>query len=284
MGSRSARGVLGLVSVLAIVGLYTLVAGTYGRPDILPPTRALLDTAASLVAAPAPESGGGGHAHVQGHPPGPVEAQPRLPAALLVSSARVVAGVLAGSALGIGLGLLMGWNRRVDDYVHPVYVLLRSIPPLALITYVMLWLGHGEAHLLVPVAYAVFATMVVPTYHAVRDLAAVHVAAARALGAGRWLLLRRVVLPAASPRVLAGLRYALVVAWMTTVGAEMLMADRGIGHLIVGGGLWASRGRIGVDPAAVMVAIVGLATVGYAMDAGTRLMTARLTAWTTARP
>jgi len=196
-----------------------------------------------------------------------------------VSATRVLFGVYVKGSLGILTGAWMGRSWRVDEYLHPVYVLFRSIPPLALITYVMLWVGHGQAHLLIPIAYAVLATVVIPAYHGVRDVADIYVTAARALGARGRLLFVRVLVPAASPSVLSGLRYALLAAWMTTVGVEMLMSDDGIGQLIVGGGLWSSRLEVRADPAVVMVSIAALAAAGAAMDAAVRVVGGRLTAW-----
>ena len=276
------RAVLGAASVVATVTAYTLVASAYARPDILPPTPALLRAFASLVTGH-PVAATGGHAHPSDQIAHLLAQDVTLQGALLASTARVLFGVGVGGVLGILAGLAMGWSRRVDEYLHPVYILVRSIPPLALITYVMLWFGHGEAHRLIPIAYAVFTTVVVPTYHGVRDVADVYVQAARVLGAGRRLLLTRVVLPAASPFVLSGLRYALVIAWMTTVGVEMLMGEDGIGHLIVAGGLWSSRLEIRVDPAVVMVGILALATVGFAMDAAVRAIADGLTFWARGR-
>src|SRR2546428_1533662 len=91
------------------------------------------------------------------------------------------------------------WGRRADDYLPPIYVLIRSVPPLSLITYIMLWLGHSEAHRLIPIVYAVAVTAVIPTYHGVRDVARKYVVAARSLRASGPLLLTKVVLPAAGP-------------------------------------------------------------------------------------
>jgi NitT/TauT family transport system permease protein len=264
------------------VAAYTLVANAYGRPDILPTARTLLAALASLVTGQA-VAPAGGHAHPSDQVAHLLAQNVTLQGALLASTTRVVFGLAVGGVLGILAGLAMGWSRRVDEYLHPIYVLVRSIPPLALITYVMLWFGHGEAHRLIPIVYAVFTTVVIPTYHGVRDVADVYVQAARALGAGRRLLFARVVLPAASPFVLSGLRYALLIAWMTTVGVEMLMGDDGIGHLIVSGGLWASRLEIRVDPAVVMVGILGLATVGLVMDAAAQTIADRLTFWARGR-
>ena len=290
-GSR--RVVLGCVSVAVLVGFYTLASNAGRlvdperlpgpvarvlRPDVLPPTQAIFKAVVSLVTGELP-SMEGHHAHPSDHVSQLVEKHVTLQGALGVSVLRVLFGVAVGGPLGILTGFVLGWNRTADDYFHPIYVLLRSIPSLALITYVMLWFGHGEAHLLIPIVYAVFTTVVIPTYHGVRDLAEVYVRAARSLGAGGRLLFARVILPAASPAVLSALRYSLIIAWMTTVGVEMLMGDDGIGHLLVGGGLWSSRLQIGVDPAVIIVGILALAAAGYVMDAAARIVSDRVTFW-----
>jgi ABC-type nitrate/sulfonate/bicarbonate transport system permease component len=287
------RVVLGCVSVAVLACFYTVASNAgrlvdaehlpeafarLSRPDLLPPTQAIFKAVVSLVTGELPPMEGH-HAHPSGHVSQLVEQHVTLQGALLVSLLRVLFGVAVGGPLGILMGFVLGWSRTADDYLHPIYVLLRSIPSLALITYVMLWLGHGEAHLLIPIVYAVFTTVVIPTYHGVRDLAEVYVRAARSLGAGGRLLFARVILPAASPAVLSALRYSLIIAWMTTVGVEMLMGDDGIGHLLVGGGLWSSRLQIGVDPAVIIVGILALAAAGYAMDAAARIVSDRVTFW-----
>jgi len=113
----------------------------------------------------------------------------------------------------------------------------------------------------------------------VRDVAGKYVVAAQSLGAKGRLLITKVVLPAAAPTVLGGLRYSLAIAWMTAVGAEMLMANNGMGNLLVGGGMWSSRLQTRSDPAVIIVGIVALAVAGWAMDAVTRTVSARLTRW-----
>jgi ABC-type nitrate/sulfonate/bicarbonate transport system permease component len=71
---------------------------------------------------------------------------------------------------------------------------------------------------------------------------------------------------------------------MTTVGAEMLMGEDGIGALLASGGLWASRFAIRVDPAVVMVGIAGLSLVAYAMDGTVRMLSHRVTRWMRRQP
>ena len=280
------RSLLWLASLAALVGAYTVVANQVRRPDLLPTTQDIVQTFAALVVRGNGQSAGDPHhEHHQHHERSSdqvdtlVQQGVTLQDALAVSTARVLFGLAVGLPLGILVGVLLGWSRRTDDYLHPVYVLVRSVPPLALITYIMLWLGHSEAHRLIPIVYAVATTSVIPTYHAVRDVAAPYLVAARSLGARGRLLVTKVLLPAASPTVLGGLRYAVPIAWMTAVGAEMLMAENGIGNLLVGGGMWSSRMQTRSDPAVIIAGVITLAAAGWAMDAGARLLRARLTRW-----
>jgi ABC-type nitrate/sulfonate/bicarbonate transport system permease component len=294
------RSLLGLLSLATLVVAYTLIsnAGRFLdlaslppalrsalRPEVIPPTQAIAEASRALLAGPPQKSASEGHAHAGHHVHSSdhveilLQQGVTLQESLAITSARVLFGLAVGAPLGILIGLFMGLSRRADDLLHPLYVLLRSVPPLALITYIMLWLGHSEAHRLIPIVYAVAVTLVIPAYHGARDVAGTYVVAARSLGARGWLLLTKVLLPAASPALLSGLRYALAIAWMTAVGAEMLMAENGMGNLIVGGGMWASRLQTRSDPAVVIVGIMAIAAAGWAMDTGATALTARLTRW-----
>jgi sulfonate transport system permease protein len=280
------RHLLWIVSLAALIGAYTALANALERPDLLPTTREIAATFAALVrgdlvqpaasetprAADAPQ-------RTSDHVDMLAQQHVTLQGSILVTAARVLFGLVVGVPLGIAFGALLAWSRRADDYLHPIYVLIRSVPPLALITYIMLWLGHSEAHRLIPVVYAVATTLVIPTYHGVRDVSAKYVFAARSLGARGTLLIRKVLLPAAAPAVFSGFRYTLAIAWMTAVGAEMLMAENGMGNLLVGGGMWSTRTQTGSDPAVVVVGILALAAAGCAMDVAARLATTRMARW-----
>jgi ABC-type nitrate/sulfonate/bicarbonate transport system permease component len=281
---RGARLALGVISVLAMVVVYAAVAHVVARPDLVPAPRTLVETAVALAGgAPVTDHAGhGSHHDSTTHVGQLVAAGVTLPGSLLATMARVLFGVAVGGVLGVVLGVAMGWSRTVGDYLHPIYVLIRAVPSVALITYVMLWLGHGEAHRLLPIVYAVAVTIVIPAWHATRDVAGVWLRAARALGASPALVVSRVLAPAITPALLSGFRYALLIAWMTTVGVEMLMGENGLGHVIVGGGLWASRTTIAADPAVVMVAVVTVAAAGAVTDAAMGLATRRLVDWTEA--
>jgi len=283
MRAVAQRPLLWIVSLATLIAAYAVVASVLQRPDVIPPASDIAETFRALVSAPPPQGMEHEAHHHHHHSSDQIETlqQERvtLPASLGISTLRVLFGLAVGLPLGILIGLWMGASRRADDYLHPIFVLVRSIPRLALITYIMLWLGHSEAHRLIPIVYAVATTAVIPTYHGVRDVAAKYEVAARSLGAHGSLLWSKVLLPAAGPAVLGGLRYSIALAWMAAVGAEMLMADDGMGNFLVGGGMWASRLQTRSDPAVIIVGILALAAAGWAMDAAAQLATARLTRW-----
>jgi len=121
------------------------------RPDILPPAREIAGAFGALLGRGVAPPAGQEHHHSSDQVDTLRQQGVTLQSSLAVTSARVLFGLAVGLPLGILVGLLMGWYRRADDYLHPIYILLRSVPPLALITYIMLWLGHSEAHRLHPI-------------------------------------------------------------------------------------------------------------------------------------
>ncbi len=191
---------------------------------------------------------------------------------LWASLLRVFEGLALGILLGVGVGLAMAWFEAVDDYIDPLYNLLRPIPPLAFVTLFILWFGIGELSKVLLVTYGVFMITLIPTYQGVRDVPVVYIRAARVLGARRGQLLWRVILPAASPRILAGLRFSVMGAWGIIVAAELIASTSGLGYMII-------VAQTQYDTAMVMVGIASLAFIGFLMDSLVRLAIARLTRW-----
>jgi ABC-type nitrate/sulfonate/bicarbonate transport system permease component len=262
-GGARARLAYGLASVALAAGAYALVSNLFQlvdtsalprsarlllRPGILPPPQSLAE--AFLV----------------------VLQDGTWLLAVGGSVTRVLEGLLLGVTVGVGTGLLMAWFEAVDHYVEPLYNLLRPIPPLAFVTLFILWFGIGEASKVLLVAYGVAMVTVVPAYQGVRDIPAPYLKAARMLGATRRQLVWRVILPAAAPRILAGLRLAVMAAWGIIVAAELIASTSGLGYLII-------LAQTQYDTALVMVGIGSLAVIGFAMDVVVRLGIARQTRW-----
>jgi ABC-type nitrate/sulfonate/bicarbonate transport system permease component len=195
---------------------------------------------------------------------------------------RVLIGFLIGGVLGIPLGLAMGLIAPVNRALSPIVDSLRSIAPIAWIPMALLWLGiRGNAALFI-VAYAAFFPFVVNTIQAVRLIDPKLVQAARGLGAGRWLILRTVVLPSAIPLILTGARISMAFAWGSIIAAELAMGIKvtqggsaavGLGQLMVAT-LYIRR-----DVNALVLYMIVIGIVSLLIDLGMRRLQRRLTPW-----
>ncbi len=177
---------------------------------------------------------------------------------------RVSTGFLLALAVGLPLGLLLGWSRRMNQALNPLIQVLRPISPIAWIPVSILWFGVSDAG---PV-FLIFLASVFPittsAAAAVRGIPLNALRASQNLGLGGWDLLRMVVFPAVLPQVVTGVRIALGVAWMVVVAAEMIAVDSGLGYLIIDARNAGSR----YDLVVAGMILIGL--IGLLLDAGIR--------------
>ena len=185
---------------------------------------------------------------------------------------RVAIGFATAAALAVALGLLAGQLRPVRNIVEPVVELLRPIPPLAVLPMFIVWVGIGEASKVGFITYATFFPMFVTTVHGVAQLDARLLRAAQSLGAGPAALFFRVILPAALPDVLTGLRLGVALAFFVIVISEFVGAERGLGYLI-------NDGRNFFLVPQMLGAAVMLGLLGYAGNGAVRLLERRVLRW-----
>jgi len=146
---------------------------------------------------------------------------------------RVGTGFLLATALAIPLGLLMGWVAGAYTTLNPIMQILRPISPIAWIPLAILWFGVGD----VSPIFLIFLSSLFPT--AVQTTAGVHtierqyLRAAENFGVSRLRLFCQVVVPAALPQIIVGMRISLGVAWLVVVAAEMIALKSGLGYLII---------------------------------------------------
>ncbi len=145
---------------------------------------------------------------------------------------RVALGFTSGAVLAVTLGLAAGHVRPIRNVVEPLIELLRPVPPLAVLPLFIVWVGIGEASKIGFITYATFFPMFLTTVHGVRQIDPLLLRAAQSLGARRHQLFLRVVLPAALPDVLTGLRLGVALAFFVIVISEFIGAEHGLGYLI----------------------------------------------------
>jgi ABC-type nitrate/sulfonate/bicarbonate transport system permease component len=185
---------------------------------------------------------------------------------------RVAIGFGTGAALGVALGLAAGHLAPVRNVVEPLIELLRPIPPLAVLPLFIVWVGIGEPSKIGFITYATFFPIFLTTVTGVRQIDPVLVRAARSLGAGGLALFTRVILPAALPDILTGLRLGVALAFFVIVISEFIGAEQGLGFLI-------NDGRNFFLVPQMLGAAVVLGLLGYAGNALVRLLERRLTGW-----
>jgi len=149
------------------------------------------------------------------------------------SLVRVAVGYAAAVALGVPLGLCVGWSRNLATAINPLVELLRPISPIAWIPVAIVFFGIGNLAPIFLVFLGAFFPIVVTTHDGVRAVPPMYLRAARNFGLSPAQMLRRVLLPAALPQILSGLRIALGIAWLVVVAAEMIAVDSGLGYLII---------------------------------------------------
>jgi taurine transport system permease protein len=144
---------------------------------------------------------------------------------------RVSIALLIAASTAIPLGLVMGLNRWVKGIFDPPIELYWPIPPLAYLPLVIIWLGIGEVAKVAIIALAMFAPLVISAQAGVRSVSVGAIQAALSLGASRRQLFFHVILPAALPEILTGVRIAVGAGWSTLVAAELVAATRGLGFM-----------------------------------------------------
>ena len=168
---------------------------------------------------------------------------------------RVLIALLFAWTLGIGFGVLIGWNRTCKALFGSIFELFRPIPPIAWIPIIIMWFGIGEFPKVLIVFIGSFIPVVINTEAGIRMVEKEYIDVGRVFGASRSQLLAEFVVPTALPSIFAGVRTSVSCAWTVVLAAEMLGADHGVGALV-------TRGWNAGDMALVFVSIICIGIIG----------------------
>lgn len=155
---------------------------------------------------------------------------------LIPSLTRLFMGALMGITVGIGVGILIGLFTLIRAGLLPVVAALFPIPKIALLPLFIIWFGIDEGSKYALIALGTFTPTVVSTYGAVDNVDRSLIRMGQSFGLGWFSIVRKIVLPAALPGILSGLRISLSIAIILLVAAEMLGASYGIGAYILEAG------------------------------------------------
>jgi NitT/TauT family transport system permease protein len=177
---------------------------------------------------------------------------------IVASLFRVSAGFLLALAVGVPLGLLLGWFARAFRAFNPAIQVMRPISPIAWIPVAILWFGVSDMAPVFLIFLASLFPIMTATMSAVQNIQLVYLRAANNFGVTRLTLFRTVVFPAAMPQIITGVRIALGVAWLVVVAAEMIAVNSGLGYLIIDARNAGMRYDL-VVAGMVMIGLIGLA-------------------------
>jgi ABC-type nitrate/sulfonate/bicarbonate transport system permease component len=165
---------------------------------------------------------------------------------------RVLGGFALGASLGVALGVLLGYNRRLAAFIEPTLQLTRSIPGICWLPLALIWFGIGTPASIFLISLGSFYAVFVSTLQGVKYVDPLLIRAALSLGATQGALLHTLVLPAAFPAILSGLRIGLSYSWIYMVLGEFTGVNQGLGATLL-----QSRETLNTELIIALMVIIG---------------------------
>jgi sulfonate transport system permease protein len=189
-----------------------------------------------------------------------------------ISIYRAAVGFLLGGGLGFAFGVAVGLFKRFEQSFDPSIQMLRTVPHLAITPLFILWFGIGEFSKILLIALGAFFPLYINTFVGIRGVDSKLFDVARVLEFTKLKQITRLILPAALPNILLGLRLSIGVSWLGLVVAELMGSSEGIGYMIL-------DARQFSQTAIVFVGILIFASVGKLSDSFVRILERKLLRW-----
>lgn len=189
-----------------------------------------------------------------------------------ISIYRAAIGFMIGGSLGIVLGLIVGFYKVTELTLDPTLQMIRTVPHLAIMPLFVLWFGFGEFSKVLLIAMGAFFPIYLNTFLGIRGVDSKLFEVSRVLEFSKFKQMTKVILPAAMPNILLGVRLSLGTAWLSLIVAELMGANSGVGYMI-------SDARQFAQTDVVFVGIVIFAAVGKITDSLVRKLELRLLRW-----
>jgi NitT/TauT family transport system permease protein len=191
---------------------------------------------------------------------------------ILASLRRMLVGFALALAFAVPVGLMMGRSRWVAAFFNPLLMIIYPVPKAALMPVIMLWLGVGDASKTLVIFLGVSLPLIYHSYQGARAVEEKMLWSAAAMGMSSRARLLRVVLPAALPEIMVGVRTGLVLALITMVTSEMIARKQGVGDI-----LFNALAMAQYETVYATIVIIGM--MGFVIDALFERLRAHLVAW-----
>ncbi len=178
---------------------------------------------------------------------------------MAASVQRIVIGYVISVILGVVLGLLIGRFKILDETVGSLMHGLQVLPSICWLPLAILWFGLSEQAIQFVVIMGAFLSIVIATDSGIRNIPPIYVRAAKTMGVKGFALYRRVILPAALPSIITGMKLGWSFAWRSLMAGELLFVSVGLGQLL-------QTGRELHDIPQVVAVMMMIATIGLVFD------------------
>lgn len=191
---------------------------------------------------------------------------------LAVSGLELFVGYSLAIVVAVPVGILFGWYRRLNACFDPIISALYVTPRIALVPLIVIWFGIGLGSKFAIVFLGAIFPILINTIAGVRTVDRDYIKVGRSFGANDWQMFTTVVMPAAVPFIITGLRLGLGHALIGIVVGELYAAQAGIGYLIAISGATFQTDRL-------MVGIIIIAIAGVSLTGLLRLVERRFDKW-----
>ncbi len=189
-----------------------------------------------------------------------------------ITTYRVFAGFFIGTIVAVILGSLVGFYQKAEQLFDPMIQAFRSIPSLAWVPLFILWMGIGEPSKVTMIALGVFFPVYLNIVSGIINVDRKLIEVGKIYRLNTIQLVYRIILPAALPSFLVGLRSGLGLGWMFVVAAELMGASQGLGYLLV-------LGQNTLSPETILASIILFALIGKLSDWVLKVIEKRALHW-----
>ena len=176
----------------------------------------------------------------------------------LASVLRVSVAFWLAVVTAVPIGIAMGMSRVVRGIFDPPLEFYRPLPPLAYLPLIIIWFGIGELPKVLLIFLSCFAPLALAARAGMRSASQEQINAAYSMGASYWQVIYHVILPAALPDILTGMRIAIGFGWTTLVAAEMVAASVGLGQMVLN-----ASNFLRTDIVIMGIIVIGVVAYGF---------------------
>jgi len=179
--------------------------------------------------------------------------------AILASMKRIIVGYLISILIGVIIGLIIVRYKYLDENFSALILGLQTLPSICWLPFAILWYGLNESAIIFVIAIGSTFAISISIESGIKNVNPLYIRAAKTMGANGIKIYRNVIIPAALPNVISGLKQGWSFAWRALMAGEMLSATKGLGQVLM-------IGRDLADISQVMAVMIVIIVLGLTVD------------------